>query len=167
MASTLKGTCSSTAAELAVESPLLAGLTAASIAGRMAIGVEAAGSRSVHLGRTAEAVPDDGSGEPCHTHRRLRPARGGRRTWRRPGALEHLCRYVLRPPIAQDSFSTARTVACASRFGGRGATVRAHCCSIRSTFSARLAALTPKPRVNRYHGVLAPHAARRRAAVVR
>jgi len=86
--------------ELAEESPLLAGLAAASVAGRAAIGAEA-GSRAVRLGRATEVAPDDGSVSPCHAHIGgfelhagvVVPA-GDR------ARLEPLCRYVLRPPIA-------------------------------------------------------------------
>jgi len=61
--------------ELEEESPLLAGLAAASVAGRAAIGADA-GSRARCLGRAAQAAPDEGSGAPCHARFRAprRPA---------------------------------------------------------------------------------------------
>jgi len=122
--------------ELAEESPLLAGLAAASVAGRSAIGADA-GSRAVRLGRAAETAPEDGSGAPCHAHiagfdlhAAVAVPAGDRER------LEHLCRYVLRPPIAQDASRSRPTVACGSRCAGHGATARARCCSIPSTSSA-------------------------------
>ena len=155
--------------ELAEESPLLAGLAAASVAGRSAIGAEA-GSRAVRLGRAPEAAPDDGSGAPCHAHiagfdlhAGVAVPAGDRER------LEHLCRYVLRPPIAQDAISIAPDgrVRLALRRPWRDGT-RALLFEP-FDFLGRLAALTPKPRVNLllYHGVFAPHAALRRAAVAR
>jgi hypothetical protein len=48
---------------------------------------------------------DDRSPRRCDAgaSRRLRSARRGRRAGRRPRAAEHLCRYVLRPPVAQQA----------------------------------------------------------------
>jgi|GEM_PF-639569 len=155
--------------ELAEESPLLAGLAAASVAGRSAIGADA-GSRAVPLGRAPETASDDGAGAPCHAHIAgfdlhagvVVPA-GDR------ARLEHLCRYVMRPPIAQDSVSLAPDgrVRLALRRPWRDGTRALLFDPL--DFLGRLAALTPKPRVNLllYHGVFAPHAARPRAAVAR
>ena len=81
--------------------------------------------------------------------------------------LEHLCRYVLRPPIAQDTVVLAPDgrVRLELRRTWRDGTRALLFDPL--DFLARLAALTPKPRVNLllYHGVFGPHAARRRAAV--
>ena len=155
--------------ELAEESPLLAGLAAASIAGRSAIGADA-GSRAVRLGRAREAAPADGPGAPCHAyiagfdlHAGVAVPAGDR------ARLEHLCRYVLRPPIAQKALSIAPDgrVRLALRRPWRDGTRALLFDPL--DFIGRLAALTPKPRVNLllYHGVFAPHAAQRRAAVAR
>lgn len=155
--------------EIAEESPLLAGLAAASVEGRSAIGADA-GSRAVRLGRAPETTPDDGSGAPCHAHiagfdlhAGVAVPAGDRQR------LEHLCRYVLRPPIAQDALSIDPDgrVRLALRRPWRDGTRALLFDPL--DFLGRLAALTPKPRVNLllYHGVFAPHAARRRAAVSR
>ncbi|MBY0276821.1 transposase [Candidatus Binatia bacterium] len=155
--------------ELADESPLLAGLAAASVAGRSAIGADA-GSRAVRLGHAPEAPPDDGSGAPRHAHiagfdlhAGVAVPAGDRQR------LEHLCRYVLRPPIAQGSLAIAPDgrVRLELRRPWRDGTRALLFDPL--DFLGRLAALTPKPRVNLllYHGVFAPHAARRRAAVAR
>jgi hypothetical protein len=155
--------------ELAEESSLLAGLAAASVAGRSAIGAEA-GSRAVRLGHEAEATPDDGSGVPWHAHIAGFDLHAGVAVPAGDRArLEHLCRYVLRPPIAQESLAIAPDgrVRLELRRPWRDGTRALLFDPL--DFLGRLAALTPKPRVNLllYHGVFAPHAARRRAAVAR
>ncbi|MGH7418433.1 MAG: transposase, partial [Candidatus Rokuibacteriota bacterium] len=82
--------------------------------------------------------------------------------------LEQLCRYLLRPAVAQDRLQLTgegRVVLELKAAWGDGTT---HLVFEPLDFLARLAALTPRPRINLvvYHGVLAPHA-RWRAAVVR
>ena len=155
--------------QFAEESPLLAGLAAASVAGRSAIGCDA-GSRALCLGRAPEAAPDDGSVAPCHAHIAGFDLHAGVAVPAGDRArLEHLCRYVLRPPIAQDSLSHAPDgrVCLALRRPWRDGTRALLFDPL--DFLGRLAALTPKPRVNLllYHGVFAPHAARRQGAVAR
>jgi len=156
--------------ELAEESPLLAGLAAASVAGRSALGAEA-GARTARLGRASEPPPKDDDGPvPYHAHiagfdlhAGVAVPAGDR------SRLEHLVRYVLRPPIAQDSLSIVPDgrVRLELRRPWRDGTRALLFDPL--DFLGRLAALTPKPRVNLllYHGVFAPHAARRRGAVAR
>ena len=154
--------------ELAEESPLLAGLAAASVAGRSALGAEA-GARTARLGRASEAPQKhDDAPAPCHAHIAGFDLHAGVAV---PGGdrsrLEHLVRYVLRPPIAQDSLSIAPDgrVRLELRRPWRDGTRALLAGPL--DFLGRLAALTPKPRVNLllYHRVFAPHAARRRGAV--
>jgi len=81
--------------------------------------------------------------------------------------LEHLCRYLLRPPLAQDRMhlrTDGRVVVTLKR-AWRDGTTRLVFEPLE--FLAKLAALTPRPEINLllYHGVLAPHA-RWRAQVV-
>ena len=154
---------------LAEESPLLAGLAAASVAGRSALGAEA-GARTARLGRATEAPPNDDARAPCHAHIDGFDLHAGVAVPAGDRArLEHLCRYVLRPPIAQDSLDIAPggRVRLELRRPWRDGTRALLFDPL--DFLGRLAALTPKPRVNLllYHGVFAPHAARRRAAVAR
>jgi hypothetical protein len=74
--------------------------------------------------------------------------------------LEHLCRYVLRPPIAQERLERAPDGAVVLRLrrpwtdGTRAIRFEP------SEFLEKLAAMVPKPRINLlvYHGVFAPHA---------
>lgn len=80
--------------------------------------------------------------------------------------LEHLCRYVLRPPIALDRLKLlGEGLVCVElkRPWSDGTT---HVSMSASTFLARLASLVPRPRVNTtlYYGVLAAHS-RDRASI--
>ncbi|MCP5067272.1 MAG: transposase [bacterium] len=77
--------------------------------------------------------------------------------------LERLCRYIARPPIAQDRLAVARDGSIVYRFrktwrNGKRAVVMDP-----MTFISRLAALIPPPRYHTlsYFGVLAPAASRR------
>jgi Putative transposase/Transposase zinc-binding domain len=154
---------------LADESPVLAGMAGASVAGRAALGAEA-GRAPARLGREHEAPFAERPLGPCHArqggfdlHAAVAVPAGGQ------VRLEHLCRYVLRPPIAQDALALAPDgrVVLALRRPWRDGTRALVFDPL--DFLARLAALTPRPRINLliYHGVFAPHAADRRAAVTR
>jgi Putative transposase len=81
--------------------------------------------------------------------------------------LEHLARYVARPPVAIERLSLTEggNVRCALKTPYRDGTT--HVIFEPEDFIARLAALVPKPRAHltRYHGVFAP-ASRDRARVV-
>jgi transposase-like protein len=149
------------------EFPVLASFAAASVTGVTAMGPEA-GCRPQRLAGP-ELADTERSGRG-RLHARLAgfdlhagvAAPAGDRS-----RLEHLCRYVLRPPVAQDALERLP-----------GGSVLLH---IRRPWSdgtraivleplallARLAALIPRPRVNLliYHGILAPHAKRRREAL--
>src|SRR5262249_11779909 len=81
--------------------------------------------------------------------------------------LEQLCRYLLRPPIAQERLTLCidGTVAVRLKTPWRDGTT--HLRFEPLTLLERLASLTPRPRINilLYHGILAPHAAGRAMAV--
>jgi hypothetical protein len=72
--------------------------------------------------------------------------------------LEHLARYVSRPPVATERLSLTEggQVRCALKTPYRDGTT--HVIFDPEDFIARLAALVPKPRAHltRYHGVFAP-----------
>ena len=72
--------------------------------------------------------------------------------------LEHLARYVARPPVATERLSLTEggLVRCALKTPYRDGTT--HVIFEPEDFMARLAALVPKPRghLTRYHGVFAP-----------
>ena len=84
-----------------------------------------------------------------------------------PRSIERLCRYALRPPIAEDRL-------CLDRDGNVWVTLRhpwadgtTHLKFAPVELLERLAVLTPRPRINLvlYYGVLAPRAPWRAAVV--
>jgi hypothetical protein len=83
--------------------------------------------------------------------------------------LECICRYVLRPPVAQDRLTVTSVgrVRLALRHAWSDGTTHLEFDPV--AFLERLAVLVPRPRVNLilYHGVLAPRAAGRSAIVSR
>lgn len=81
--------------------------------------------------------------------------------------LEQLCRYLLRPAVAQDRLRLTEDGRVVLELKTAWADGTSHLVFEPLELLARLAALTPRPRINLvfYHGVLAPHA-RWRAAVV-
>jgi len=142
---------------LPFDSPALAVLQGASVLGRVATGPRA-GQRVLRLGSTANAPVVSSSG-PRHAHlngfdlHANVAVRAGDRV-----RLEHLCRYVLRPPLAQDALELTLDgkVLLRLRRPWRDGT-----CAIRfepSEFLERLAAMVPRPRTNMliYHGAFAP-----------
>jgi Putative transposase len=76
------------------------------------------------------------------------------------GRLKHLCRYLLRPPVAQERLrllADGRVLVQLKRAWTDGTS---HLLFEPFEFLEKLAALTPRPRTNLilYHGVLGPHA---------
>jgi hypothetical protein len=141
------------------ESAALAGISSASIQGRVALGPRA-GARVWRVGGDPDA-PWTLSATPRHAHLAgfdlhanvEVPASDRRR-------LEQLCRYLLRPAVAQDRLRllvdgrVALTLKSAWSDGTRQLVFEP------LVLLEKLAALTPRPRSNLvlYHGVLAPHA---------
>jgi hypothetical protein len=151
---------------LAAESLALAGLASAAVQGRIALGPRA-GARVERLGADPDA-PWVESSQPLQArcdgfdlHGAVTV--GGQDRDR----LEQLCRYLLRPPIAQERLALRPdgTVLVTLKTPWRDGTTQL--CFEPVTLLERLAALTPRPRINvvLYHGVLAPRA-KWRAAVV-
>ncbi len=148
------------------ESPVLAGLSTASVQGRVALGPRA-GARSLALGRDPEAEWVT-SGGPRHAHvegfdLHANVAVRGEDRERR----EQLCRYLLRPAVAQDRLRLTEDGRIVLELKRPWQDGTSHLVFEPLDLLARLAALTPRPRINLiiYHGVLAPNA-RVRAAVV-
>jgi len=81
--------------------------------------------------------------------------------------LERLCRYALRPAIAQDRLHLTPDGQVVLALRHRWSDGTTHLVFDPLELLERLAALTPRPRINLvlYYGVFAPHA-RRRARVV-
>jgi hypothetical protein len=145
---------------LAGEEPLLAGLAAASLRGRSASGPRA-GERWRRLGDRVEPAED--SGDPDASPRAPQvggmslhagvavPARDRRR-------LERLCRYVARPPLANDRLEELPDGRLAVRLKTPWRDGTTHVLMERNELIERLVPLIPPPRAHqlRYHGILAP-----------
>ena len=81
--------------------------------------------------------------------------------------MERLCRYALRPPLAEPRLLRMPTGEVAVQLRTPWADGTTHVAFSPSELMARLAVLIPRPRVNLllYYGVLAPRAAWRREIV--
>ncbi len=142
---------------LAIESPVLAQVRGASVLGRVATGPRA-GQRVLRLGSDPMA-PLVTTGGPRHAHiagfdlHATVAVRAGEND-----RLEHLCRYILRPPVAQDALELTQDgkVLLHLRRPWRDGT-RALCFEP-SEFLEKLAVMIPRPRSNLllYHGAFAP-----------
>jgi hypothetical protein len=144
---------------LADESPVLAGIVGASVQGRVALGPRA-GARVRRLGREidTEAVmsrgPRQAHLEGFDLHANVWVSANDR------AGLERLCRYVLRPPFAQERLRlrsdgrVALELKTAWHDGTRELVFEP------LEFLERLAALTPRPETNLLicHGLLDPRA---------
>jgi len=151
---------------VADESPMLAGISSASIQGRIVLGPRA-GARVWRVGEEPDA-PWVLSSRPRHAHiagfdlhaNVAVPAADRAR-------LEKLCRYLLRPPMAQERLRRMGDDRILLTLKTAWADGTRHLIFAPLELLEKLAALTPRPRINLilYHGVLAPHA-RWRARVV-
>jgi hypothetical protein len=144
---------------LAEESPALAGISSASIQGRIALGARA-GERVLQIGREPGA-PWITSRGPCQAHLEgfdlhaaVTVAADDR------AGVERLCRYVLRPPVAQDRLSLTPDGLVLVTLKSEWHDGTSHLLFTPVEFLEKLAALTPRPRINLvvYHGLLAPRA---------
>jgi hypothetical protein len=145
---------------------MLAGISSASIQGRIALGPRA-GARVWRVGEEPDA-PWALSSSPRHAHiagfdlhaNLAVPAADRAR-------LEQLCRYLLRPPVAQERLRRMGDDRILLTLKTAWADGTRHLLFEPMELIEKLAALTPRPRINLilYHGVLAPHA-RWRARVV-
>ena len=144
---------------LADEAPVLAQLTAAAVRGRSAFG-DRAGTPVLRVGRDPDApwVWRRGA-RHAHLERFDLHADRAARADDRAG-LERLCRYLLRPPLAQERLTRlpdGRVLCTLARPWHDGTR---HLIFTPHEFLERLAAVTPRPHINLvlYHGVLAPRA---------
>ena len=141
------------------EVPALASMAAAAVLSRAASGPRA----GAPLRRWADGRRND-TGEPTRTprhHAQLRgfdlhagivaPAGHTRR-------LERLCRYALRPPVAEDRVQVAPDGQVVLRLRHRWGDGTTHVVFEPTEFLERLAVITPRPRINLvlYYGILAP-----------
>jgi hypothetical protein len=153
---------------LARDQPLLALLAAASLRTRIATGLHR-GEPWRRLGDRVEAREAEASdGDPEASARVPQyggmslhagvgvPARDRRR-------LERLCRYVARPPLANERLEERPDGTLALRLKTRWRDGTTHILMERSELIERLVPLIPAPRAHqvRYHGILAPGASQR------
>jgi hypothetical protein len=145
---------------LADQAPLLAGLTAAAVQGRLALGP--------HAGQRLRRVLAD-AGQGQRTAPLCFAARGfslhAATTVAAPdrAGLERLCRYVNRPPLAYGRLQLLDADRLSFSLKSAWEDGTTHLLLSPLERIDKLAALVPPPRLHlvRYHGVLAPHAADR------
>ncbi len=143
---------------LAGVSPVLAGIVGASVQGRVALGARA-GAPVRRLGDGPTTPP--GTRGPRQAHVEGFDLHAN--VWVGPcdrARLEQLCRYLLRPPLADDRLQLlgdGRVRVQLKRAWSDGTT---HLLFEPVELLEKLAALTPRPAINLviYHGMLAPHA---------
>ena len=150
------------------EAPVLAAVAAASADGRVALGPRA-GARVRRCGDPPEEAAPVTLG-PCHAHVDGFDLHAGLVT--RAGQrdrLRRLCRYALRPPLAQDRLHVSAEGTIWLTLRHRWADGTTHLRFDPLELLERLAGLTPRPRVNLilHYGVLAPRAAWRGRACPR
>ena len=149
------------------EAPVLAGLAAASVQGRVALGSRA-GARVRRRGDPwAGATERSGLG-PCQArHNGFDLHAGLCVPTNQRDRLERIARYALRPPVSQERLELTGDgqVRLALRRPWSDGTTHLRFDPVE--LLERLAALTPRPRINLilYHGVLAPRAAWRSLVV--
>jgi hypothetical protein len=151
---------------LAETSLALAGITSAAVQGRSALGPRA-GARVLQLGRVPGAPWVTTSGarqahlDGFDLHANVAVAADNR------DGLEQLARYVLRPPIAQERLSRTADGRVLLRLKAEWHDGTTHLVFEPIELLERLAALTPRPRINLvlYHGALAPHSRWRARAI--
>lgn len=131
----------------AEDAPVLAGIAAASVQGRVALG-HRAGARVRRRGDPSTASETWALGR-CHArydgfdlHARLLVPAGQRER------LERVSRYALRPPVAQDRLSLTPEGQVRLRLGRRWSDGTTHLLFDPAELLERLAVLTPRPRIN-------------------
>jgi hypothetical protein len=148
------------------ESPLLRDIGAASVLGCAATGPRA-GRPIVRLGRDQNAPWVESSGarhahvDGFDLHANVAVPAGDRER------LEHLCRYVLRPPVAQDALELKAEGKILLRIRRPWRDGTRAILFTPSELLEKLVSIIPRPRVNLliYHGALGPSARLRRVAV--
>lgn len=142
---------------LAQEQPLVAACAAASLEGRVLFGART-GSGIVRLqdprfARNASPPQSQSSGSGFHLHAAVRAAADDRK------AKATLCRYIVRPPIANDRLRLLPDGRVELRLKRAYTDGTTHMLFAPLDFIARLVALIPPPRAHqvRFHGVFAPH----------
>ena len=140
--------------------PLLAEVYGASIRGRLALGPGRGERVMVLRGRPNLSIPPDLAGSRGYTfdvHAAVATKKGDRK------ALERLCRYLCRPPAANERFEETHGGRIRVRLKSAWSDGTTHVLLTSLQLVEKLVALIPPPRVNmiRYHGAFAPNAAHR------
>jgi hypothetical protein len=139
------------------DSPVLAGISAASVRGLVATGDRAGRVVRRVLADPAEPVR---TGELCFASRGFSLHAATRIEAGDRAGLERLCRYVARPPLATGRLARIDDERLSFQLKTPWADGTTHLILSPLELIEKLAALVPPPRVNlvRYHGVLAAHA---------
>jgi len=144
---------------VAQTSMALAGILGASVQGRVALGARA----GAPVRRLGDGVRHSRGGARGPRHAHLEGFDLHANVWVGPNdraRLEQLCRYVLRPPLAENRLRHLADgrVRLELKHPWRDGTT--HLLFEPVEFLEKLAALTPRPEINLvlFHGVLAPHA---------
>jgi hypothetical protein len=144
------------------QAPVLAGIADASVQGRVAFGPRA-GAKVRRGGGSPEwpALSSSARG-PCHAHHDGFDLHAGVVVPGRDRArLERVCRYALRPPVAHDRIHLTEQGQVRLELRHRWADGTSHLLFDPIELLERLAALTPRPRINLvlYYGVLGARSA--------
>ena len=149
------------------EAPGLAGMAAASVQGRVALGARA-GARVRRRGVPLDADPEPRGLGPCHARHDGFDLHAGLCVLAdQRDRLERVCRYALRPPVTHDRLELTGDGHVRLELKRPWADGTTHLLFEPVELLERLAALTPRPRINLilYYGVLAPRAAWRSRVV--
>ena len=144
--------------EWADEAPVLAGLAAASVQGRVALGSQA-GARVRRRGHPLAGATEPSGLGPCHArHNGFDLHAGLCVPADQRDRLDRICRYALRPPVAHDRLQLTDDGQVRLELRRPWADGTTHLLFDPVELLERLAALTPRPRINLilYYGVLAP-----------
>ena len=153
--------------EWADEAPVLAGLAAAAVQGRVVFGARA-GARVRRRGDTLAAATDPPRLGPCHArHNGFDLHTGLSVPADQRDRLERSARYALRPPVSQERLELTGDGQVQLALRRRWVDGTTHLLFDPVELLERLAALIPRPRINLilYYGVLAPRAAWRSLVV--
>jgi hypothetical protein len=133
----------------AEEAPVLAGIAEASVQGRVALGPRA-GTEVRRCGHSPELLALFTSGRgPCHARQNGFDLHAGVVVPGRDRArLERVCRYALRPPVAHDRIRLTDQGQVLLELRHRWADGTRHLLFDPVELLERLAALTPRPRIN-------------------
>ncbi len=150
--------------DFAAEQPILSGITAASVSNMVATGDRAGLRVRRILSDPAEGIR---TGNLCYASRGFSLHAATRIEAGDKAGLERLCNYVSRPPLAQGSLKQISEDEYTFKLKTPWSDGTTHLLLSATELLEKLGALVPLPRANlvRYHGILAPHAKRRKDVV--